>query len=123
MYPSPLRSLNMYFKRVDQVLAAERHHGFRHVLIKFAVDAEPADAPQAIAVFVERTFSFEQSVLRLIDLWRIARTQPGVNTSAAHHCHGSSALSSASVLRMSGSLPTLAMHVNMTFRLLKPGFY
>jgi len=55
-YPSPLRSLNYVLERVDQVLAAQGHDRFRHVLIELAIDAEAADAAEPIAIFVERIF-------------------------------------------------------------------
>ena len=69
--------LEHVLQRVDQVLAAERHHRFGHVLVELAVDAEAADAAEAIAVFVEELF-LEQR-LGLVELRRVAGTQPGVD--------------------------------------------
>ncbi len=69
--------LEHVLQRVDQVLAAEGHHRFRNVLVEFAVDAETADAAKPIAIFIEEFFLEER--LRLVNLRRIAGTQPGVN--------------------------------------------
>ena len=75
--PFAAAQLEHVLQRIDQVLAAEGHHRFRHVLVELAVDAEAADAAEAIAIFVEEFF-FEER-LRLFQLRRIAGTQPGVN--------------------------------------------
>ncbi len=69
--------LEHVLERVDQVLAAKRHLGFRDVLVELAINAEPADATQSITIFVKELFLEER--LRLIQRGRIARTQAGVD--------------------------------------------
>src|SRR5205814_4015688 len=51
--------LEHVFQAVDQILAAEGHDRFGHVLVELAVDAESADAAETIAVLIEELF-FEQ---------------------------------------------------------------
>ena len=96
----------MYFRRIDQVLAAEGHDRFRDVLIELAVDAEAADAAEAIAVFVEEFFLEER--LGLFQSAADCRDAAG-RKSASARLRGLSAVSSASVLRISGSV-TLVTH-------------
>ena len=70
--------LEHVLERIDQVLAAKRHNGFGDILVEFPVNAEAADAAEAIAVFVEEFF-FEEG-LGLVDLGRISGTKPGVDS-------------------------------------------
>jgi hypothetical protein len=42
--------LEHVLERVDEVFRPKRHHGLGHVLVELAVDAEPADAAQAVTV-------------------------------------------------------------------------
>ncbi len=70
--------LEHVLQRIDQVLAAEGHDRFGDVLVELAVDAETADAAEAIAIFIEEFF-FEEG-LRLVELRRIAGAKPGVNS-------------------------------------------
>ena len=61
----------------DQVLGPQRHFRFGHVQPQLAIDAEAADAAQAIAVGVVELL-VEQGP-GLFQLRRIARTQPLVD--------------------------------------------
>ena len=63
--------------RVDVVERIERHLILGYVLIKLAIDAEPADLAEAIAIRVEELLVEEFA--RLFQLRRIAGAKPLVN--------------------------------------------
>ena len=63
---------------VDVVLGIERHPVFGHILIELAVDPEPADLAQPVAVGVEELLVEE--LAGLLELGRIARPQPLVDS-------------------------------------------
>ena len=69
--------LEHVLERIDQVLAAQGHDGFGHVLIELAVDAEAPDAAEPIAIFIEEFFLEEG--LGLVFLRRVAGAKTGVN--------------------------------------------
>src|SRR6202043_1090089 len=75
--PFAAAQLEHVLERVDQVLATEGHHRLGDVLVELAVDAETANATEAIAVLVEELFLKER--LRLFELRRVARTETGIN--------------------------------------------
>ena len=98
--PFAATQLEHVLQRVDEVLAAEGHHRLGHVLVELAVDAEAADAAEAVAVLVEELFLEER-----LRPSRAAAGCPdgGGRRSASARPRGWSAVSSASVLRISGS--------------------
>src|SRR5205085_5249866 len=64
-------------QRVDQVLASQGHHRLGDVLVELAVDAEEADAAEAVAVLVEELLVEERR--RFVELRRVAGPQAGIN--------------------------------------------
>ena len=62
---------------VDVVLGVERHPVFGDVLVELAVDPEPADLAQAVAVGVEELLV--EQLAGLLQLRRVARPQPLVD--------------------------------------------
>ena len=77
MYPSPEPQLEHVLQAVDQVLGPERHLRLGDVLVELAVDAEPADAAQAVAVLVVELLVEQRG--RLLQLRRVAGAEPGVD--------------------------------------------
>jgi len=75
--PFAAAQLEHVFQAIDQILRAEGHDRFRHVLIEFAIDAEPANASEPIAIFIEELFLEER--FGFVNLRRIARPEPRVN--------------------------------------------
>ena len=63
--------------RVDVILGVEGHPVFGNVLVELAVDPEPADLAQPIAVGIEELLM--EQLACLLQLRRIARPQPLVD--------------------------------------------
>ena len=64
-------------QRVHEVLAPQDHLRLRHVLLELAVDAEPPDPAQAVALLVEELLVEQRP--RLLNLRRVAGAKPAVN--------------------------------------------
>ena len=75
--PSPLRSSIMYLIELTKSSLLERHLRLGDVLVELAVEAEAADAAEAVALRVEELLVEE--LLRLVELRRVARAQAAVD--------------------------------------------
>ena len=90
----------MYFSVLTKSSALQGHLVLGDVLVELAVEAEPADLAQAVAVLVEELLVEEG--LGLLRLRRVARPQPDVDLQQRLLVARRQS-SSASVLRISGS--------------------
>ena len=75
--PLPLPQVEDVADGVDVVLGVEGHPVFGDVLVELAVDPEPADLAQAVAVGVEELLV--EQLAGLLELRRVARPQPLVD--------------------------------------------